>query len=512
MFPFLIHKFTHFFTVALRDLRHQRLVYEFTHQFCDEQDEYIPQQRRYVKKLRVWGGRSNDNSIFRFPIGALSKFERFLQARNVSKHDIDYYSEPMYTPAPAYFVLNPDYSPREHQVEALEYTLKHRAAGIPSVLITMPPGTGKTATLAFLLALLQLRAGLIIPPTYMKKWVSDMEDLFGLTSDEIYCIEGGKSIRKAVKLIQEDAFDYPVTLISISTFREFMKNYALHPKQCIESYGVDPITFWGMLQIGVLGGDEVHEMFHAFFCMHTTIHGPFHVGLTATMLDSSPFIEEMQKTIYPSEIRFDKIKMKKYTTMVNVHYKYLTFDKDRIKTNYPRKTSYSQNAYEDSIYRNKKVLANFMQMVLWGVNTFFFHKDYTNVDKLGIYFASKQMIYHTVDFLKTLFPHLDIRAFVGGEPYINLIKPDIRCTTQGSGGTGKDIKALTTVLNFNCMNSLKANIQLAGRLREIEGRDLFFVQFSCANIKKHLKYEQERNEGMRDRVKGIGTRIYGDPL
>lgn len=512
MFPFRIHKFTHFFTVALQDLRHQRLIYEFTHNFTDVQQEYNPQTRSYHNKLRVWGGRIADNSSFRFPIAVLDKFVKFLEARNVSKFDITYDVEPLYLPAPAEFTLNEEYKPRQHQIEALQYTLEQRAQGAPSVLITMPPGTGKTVTYAFLLTLMKLRAGLIIPATYIEKWQGDIAELLGLTKDDFYLIKGGPAIQKAMKLVREDRFDYKFVLISLPTFSEFLKNYETSPKQTIDKYGVDPITFWAALRIGVLGGDEVHEMFHAFFRMHTTLHGPFHLGLSATMLDSQPFIEEMQRCIYPKNIRFDKIKMKKYMDMINIDYRFENFDRDRIKTTYPRNSSYSQNAYEDSIYRNKKVLANFMKMVKWAVDTFFLHSGYVPGDKVGLYFASKQMIYYVVDYLKKQYPHLDIRPFVQNEPYINLIVPDIRCTTQGSGGTGKDIKALTTVLNFNTINQLKANIQLAGRLREIEGRDLFFVQFNCGNIKKHQQYKHERNEGMKDQVKSISQKFYGDPL
>lgn len=510
---FLIHKFSHFYVVYLRDIRFQRLVFEFTHQFVDYVDEYEPKTRRYIKKPRVWAGRLADNSLFRFPIGTLSTFEKFLRARGVPQDEIDYKVEPYYVPAPANFKLNAAYTPRDYQYEAVNYAVERRSAGAPSVLLSKPPGSGKTVTFAYFLELMKLRAAIVIPATYMDKWVADAEQYLDLESSDVYQIRGSKSIRQAVEMVKADEFDKDFTIISLRTYGDFMKAYEASPSRTIDEYGTDPISLWCNLRLGVLGGDEVHEQFFAMHWFQTFLHGVFHMGLSATMLDDSSFIEDRQKAIYPHSLRFDKIKMKRYIVMLNIEYRFETFDKDRIKINYPRNSSYSQNAYEDSIYKNKKVLKNFLAMVRWSVETFFFHATHQPGDKLGIYFASIQMLNVVVAFLKQEYPHLDIRRFAQDDPYINLIEPDVRVTTQGSGGTGKDIKALTTVLNYNCMKSRKGNIQLLGRIREIEGRDdLYFVQFNCGNIKKHTEYRIERNKELADKTKSISHKSYGPTL
>lgn len=506
----LIHTFSHFFIVYLKDLRFTSIVYEFTHRFVDWKEEYDPTTRQYVKKPRVWAGRLADNSLFRFPIGALPEFLSFCQAKGVFKNEVEYKNELIYYPAPANFVLNSNYTLRQSQVEALDYTESQRIMGRPSVLISMPPGTGKTVTFCKYLAMRGLRAGMVVAPTYMEKWQADVKHYLDLEDEDFYVVTGGKSIRKAVDLCKTGDFNYKFILISLRTFANFMKQYEASPAATIDEYGTDPISFWETLQIGVLGADEAHEQFHAMCWMHTFIHGVFHVALTATMINSDPHIERMQKIAYPANIRFDNIKMKRYIAMINVEYRFATFDKDKIKTSFPRNSSYNQNAFEASIYKNKKVLKNWLEMVGWAVDTFFLHKTYQKGDKLGIYFARIEMLNVVVAYLQMKYPHLDIRRFAESDPYVNIIEPDIRVTTQGSGGTGKDIKSLTTVLNFNVMKTVTGNTQLLGRIREIEGRDdLFFVQFGCTNIKKHVSYKLDRDNDFRDKTKSITNRYYG---
>lgn len=505
-----IHTFTHFFVVYLRDIRFTRLVYAFTHRFTDYKQEYDQTTRQYKDIPRVWAGRLADNSLFRFPIGALKQFEDFAKSQGVFSSEIEYIAEKAYFPARAEFKLNSEYTPRDYQMEAITYTEHQRIQGAPSVLISKPPGSGKTVTFCKYLEVRGQRAAMVVAPTYMEKWQADVKHYLDLEDQDFFTISGGKSIRKAVELARADEFDFKFVLISLRTFANFMKQYETSPAATIDEYGTDPISIWETLQIGVLGADEAHEQFHAMCCMHTFIHGVFHMALSATMMNSDPHVEKMQKIVYPSHLRFDKIKMKRYIAMINVEYRFAAFDKDRIKTSFPRMATYNQNAYEASVYKNKKVLKNWLDMVGWAVDTFFLHRTYQKGDKLGIYFARIEMLNVVVAYLQQRYPKLDIRRFAEADPYVNIIDPDVRVTTQGSGGTGKDIKSLTTVLNFNVMKSKGANTQLLGRIREIEGRDdLFFVQFSCTNIRKHIQYKAERDHEFRDKTKSISNRYYG---
>lgn len=510
---FLIHKFSHFFVVYLKDFRFTNLVYEFTHRYVDYKPEFDPKTKQTREVPRVWGGRLGDNSAFRFPIGALQEFEHFLSCKGVYKHELDYMVEPLYPVAFADFKVDDIYKARDYQEEAMTYTETNRLAGCPSVLISMPPGTGKTFTLAKIFERLKQRASMIIAPNYMDKWADDAKQYLNLTDERVYMVRGGKSIRQAVEMINADEFDKDLTIISLVTFAEFMKEYESSPRQAIDSYGTDPISLWSQMKIGVMGGDEVHERFHAMYWFNTFLHVPFHVGLSATMLNSDPFVERMQKVIYPSHIRFDKIKMKKYINLYNVDYDFENLERDRIKTSFPRNKNYNQTAFENSILKNKKVLANWLGMVRWAIETFFFHSTNQPDDKLGLYFGRVEMINTVLEYLKAEYPTIDIRRYVGGTKYADLMEPVIRVTNIGSAGTGKDIKGLTTVLNFDVKQSRVTNNQLYGRIREIVGRDdLLFVQFNCRQFKKHQKYKIDRNAELAPKARTMSQRYYPTAL
>lgn len=508
---FSLTLYTHFYLVKVRDIRYLPTIYNFIRRyFLDYQEVYDKASKQTLEKARVWAGRTNDNTSFRFPIYTLDLFYKFLNHQGFNDSDIKGITYPQYKPKEEIFKVDEKFQMRDYQLEAIKYTTDSYIRKGPSVLISMPPGSGKTVTLCKLIELFQVRTAMVIPPTYLDKWAADAKEYLNLEDDDVYKVAGSISLIKLIDQAKEKKLQAKLIIISIRTFRSFLEAYEESPLNCEEEYGCTPIEFWKLLRIGLVGGDEVHEQFHAFTRFHTCLHGPFHVGLSATMMNQDPFVEEIQKFIYPLHQRYDKIKMKRYITLVNVDYKFENPKKYKLKSSYGG-GFYSHNAFESSILKHPVALRKWLEMVKHAVDTYFYHPDHQEGDKLGIYFSSLEMIDIVVAYLKRCYPGKDIRRYVGtkNDPYENIIDPEIRVTTQGSGGTGKDIKNLTTVLNFNCMESKTANVQLFGRIREIPGRnDLYFVQFSCLNIPQHLKYKQNRNRELKDKVSGITSRTY----
>lgn len=506
-------KFTHFFQVELRDLRLNQFVYRYTSKFTEWVEEYDVKSRRYIKVPRVWGGRLLDNSVFRFPIGVLPDFIRSMKQFGLQDNEIDFNIFPSYKPAYADLNLNPDYTPYETQLEAINYALHNRHVGAPSVLIEKPPGSGKTVTFCKFVSLVKERTALITPATYVEKWQDDVNHLLQLPEERVYTISGGKSIIDAAEMAHEGCFNYDFTVISLRTFLGFMKEFEASPKETHAKTGTSPIDIWRLLQIGVLGGDESHEEFYSLYWAHTFIHGPFHLALSATMMDKDRMMEERQKIIYPATKRFDKIKMKRYIGFINVDYSFENHIRDKIKFSARGRSEYSQQAFEKSILNNLKVRKDFLEMIDWAVEKFFFHESHREGDKLALYFFRLDSIEHVYKHLKTKYPDVDIRIYQGGKDYKDLMEPAIRVTNFKSAGTGKDIKGLTTLINFLAVDSPKAQVQLLGRIREIVGRDdLYFVQFNCMNSPRHMSYKRRRDKLLEDKTKFISSRYYGKAL
>lgn len=214
---FLIHKFTHFFVVYLKDFRFTNLVYEFTHRYVDYKQGFDPKTRRAINIPRVWGGRLADNSCFRFPMGALDDFISFLLAKGVYRDELDFQTEPLYSPAFADFTVDPKYQIRDYQEEALTYTETNRLNGVRSVLLSMPPGSGKTVTLCKYLERMKLRCSLSIVPTYMDKWAADASEYLNLDPSRVFMMRGGKSIMQAMEMVNAGEYDKDLTIISLRT-------------------------------------------------------------------------------------------------------------------------------------------------------------------------------------------------------------------------------------------------------------------------------------------------------
>jgi hypothetical protein len=83
---------------------------------------------------------------------------------------------------------------------------------------------------------------------------------------------------------------------------------------------------------------------------------------------------------------------------------------------------------------------------------------------------------------------LDVRRYVGEDPYDNLMNATVCVSTLGSAGTGHDIPGLITVIMTHSLRARKKNIQGPGRLREKEGVDMEFEYFTCKDIPKQMEY------------------------
>ena len=503
---------THFFAIVPLEVRSRNAIYDVLATRVATEWAYDPSQGRNVRvQGKVWGGRLNDNSVFRMPISMLPEMLRKLKQATVSEDFIKIVRLPTYEPLTAEIKLNPAFTLYEKQEEALKFALDSKAQGYPSCLLQMPTGTGKTVTLSAVAASLGLRLGIFVSPAYVEKWKQDLQKYLMMTEDQFFEVRGRKSIRKLFEESEAGTFDKDATIFSLATLTEFFKEYEENPENAVDIYGGSPFDIWKAAGIGFLGGDETHERFHQVYWLNTFIHGPFHLGLSATMLHNDPFIEDRQKEIYPQSIRFTKIKMKKYIHFVEFSYTFKDIERSKIKTNFPGRSTYSQHAYEISIVKNKEAFHNFLEMIQFLVDEYYM-KDRKEGEKLAIYCSRIEMINKVLNFLKATYPKLDIRRYAENDPYEDCINADIRVTNRGKAGTAVDIPGLTRVIAIDNVESAQAVLQLVGRLREVKDRDVVFIQTYCTSVKKHVAYKESRRELVEDRVAGFTEHRYNRHL
>ena len=499
---------THFFAVIPSHARARTTIYNFARRLQPVEWIYDPELRRDVKVSgKVWGGYLSDFSQFRYPIFLYEEFLRTLHNEGVQNEHIEIIQLPRYEPEPAEIVVRPHFVPKESQTKALDFTRKHDGLGACSVLIELPTGEGKTVTLFLYLQEKQQRAGIVTSARYLAQWKENITKYTTSGMDRVLMLDSGRVIEDVFRDHVKD-FDY--CLISIQTLRIFLKAYDDGPAQCLEEYGGTPFELWGKLRLGVLGGDEMHENLNTVYWLHTFIHGPFHVALSATMNHYDEFIKKRQKEIYP--IRFDEIKMRRYINFISMGYSIDNFERSGIRTSHPQKPRmYSQNAYENAIMKNKKVYRNFLRMIRRIVDDFFL-RDRKEGDKLALYFSRKKMVDKVLEYLNREFPDLDIRRYIEKDKYENVIHAEIRVTSRLKAGTAVDIPDLTTVISFDNVDSLQGVLQLVGRLRYLEDREVTFVQLYCLDIDKHRRYKERRDLLIADRIKDHAELFYPDTL
>lgn len=507
-----IEIYTHFFAVLPKTLEARSLIYQFAYNFVQYDWVYDPETRKNKRVVgSVWGGVTQNQEQFRYPISLLPSFMKLLERHYVFRDSLEIVRAPEYSWKPTEFTLRPEYIPRDYQEEGMAFCDEQRNAGEPSSLLMMPTGTGKTLTLLAYASRLKRRMGMVVAPTHMDKWTADFDTYLGLPADRVYTVRGGKAIQKLFILAEDDAFDYDVVLFSLATLMIFFKAYEENPETCYDLYGGTPFDIWGKAGIGLLGGDEVHESFQNVYWMHTFLHGPFHLGLSATMFHEDKFIDDMQSNIYPKTKRFDKIKMPKYIKFVNFGYRFEDMEKDKIKISFPRRSTYSQAALEGTIMKNKKVKANLFKMMDYLIQNYYIEHRRIG-DKFAIYLGRNELITELVGYLKKTWPNLTIERYVEDDDYVNVISPDGRVTTRGSAGTGVDIPRLISVFSFDNVTGQQASVQLLGRLRKIADQHTIFVQLYATNLPKHQLYKKKRDELFKDRIESRIETLYHHQL
>ena len=207
----------------------------------------------------------------------------------------------------------------------------------------------------------------------------------------------------------------------------------------------------------------------------------------------------IHSTIFPAEIRFEEIKVKKYIRTYAWSYVYEDYQRSKIRSTERGSPTYSQSAYEDSILRNRDALQHYLELIGMIIDEGYI-KGHMKDDKFAVFAHRKDMCTVIAHYLKKRYSQYDVRRYIQEDPYKNLLMADIRVTTLLSGGTAHDIPNLRGVLMTNNLQSITGVLQCIGRLRELKDRDVQFHWMYCEQIAQHVKYHKERITMIADRA------------
>lgn len=453
---------------------------------------------------KIYAIKTKDDKEFRFHIGQLRHFLAFIEAENITPEYYQIVDHALYKSSPISVSLKPSYSLYDYQQEAKDFILDNDANDFHTRLVTMPTGTGKGLTALASTAALQQKFLVVVLAKYTEKWAIETAEKLSISPKEIMIIQGSDQLKGIIQAARvNNKAVAKCTIISLTTLQNFFKAYEEDRfSDAFKTYECLPEELCKILGVGNVIIDETHEHLYGVFKFMCYTHVPKIIALSGTVISQDPFIENIHKIMFPKEIRFDKIKMKKYIKVYPISYEFKDFNGSKIRSTERNSRNYSQVAFEKSFMNHKSIMENFIKLLSKLISIGYLN-EYKTGDKLAIYAGSIAMCTYITDALKIKYPHLDIRRFVEKDPYENVIEADIRVTTILSAGTAIDIPQLTCVIMTNNVNSQVANLQTLGRLREIKDRDVKFLYLYCTQIQKQVDYHRARMELFRDRVASI---------
>jgi len=393
---------------------------------------------------------------------------------------------------------------RDYQKEIIEKVIN---SDDPINLINLKPGRGKTVIAAEIATRLKKRFAILILPTYIDKWISDITTLTDVKKEEIYVVQGGDSLRKLLSYSDEERDSIKCYIFSLSTMNNYIKEW-LNIDETF-TYPVGPHLLAETLDFGLLINDESHQEFHNVVRSMLFINVGKFIGLTATLEARDGRTRRMYELIFPSEKRLREENVNRYINVLSVKY-YLSNPK---RVRYDKGFGYSQAEYENSLFRNSDMLENYLKMIELLTKEFYL-KRRSPGDKCLIFAGTVNMCKTIRDHLRNTIDDktLKIEKYNAEEDYNVLMDSDIIVSTILSSGTAVDIPNLTTVIQTVAIDSPNANKQTIGRLRDLKDKDVLFVYVWTPDIKQHRKYDKNRLKYFQDQGKNFRVLNYKKPI
>lgn len=464
--------------------------------------------------MTVFATANTGRTWFRYHINSLNDFYMFFRNQNIPKEKMEIINRPFLPIDEVDIPIKKGWEPKDEQEPIIEYLTSAVTADTPkSKLVGIQTGGGKTFCAVYSISKLKHKVACVIKPKYIEKWIKDFKTLTDIDPKEIMVIQGSKALQDLTQmaLTKGDLDPYKVFIFSNRSLDNFFRAYE---KSSIEleqlGYLFGPDELFEKIGVGIRLVDEVHEEFHANFRLDLYTHVPLSISLSATLLSRDPVLTRMYEVAYPKDYRFNGGDLKKYADSYGVRYG--INPNYKIRTSERGQSSYSHTAYEASIMKNDKFTDNYARMIKYYLDRGYV-QNYEKGNKAIVFAATIALCTKLTEKLSNWYPDLTVKRFVAGDDYQeNYQDPDIRVTTIGSGGTGHDIKGLTDAHMTNAIESIQANIQAFGRLRDLGEKETRFFFYSCDQIPKHHKYHFSKMKLMKERAKSFTNIQYENQL
>lgn len=491
-------------------------IKEFIEEFvnkCLSEFEYDKQKRIYtfICNYVVWDDKSNNLII---PINFVPKLEKYLATYGYNNVFKKVPIEPI-KPRKTTFKIKPGWTPREQQIEPIDYLCNDPRSRKG---ISLAPGVGKTSLATFAAAKVGLTT-MIIMGSNIAQWVksianqTDIDKEFTFLEDKNYnnvykwvkdCNSQAKEKGSRIWILMgsesfyqlaNDGVHPEIFVCSTTTLREFIENG--------ESYKNLPWNWQGFLKeygIGTKIVDEAHQNFHAINKLDLLSNIKNNWSLSATFLKSGISASRIFNTIYPEEMLCGDSNIAQYTNCTVYAYR------GSVPAHFvKRKRGYNAIKYEQYLLKRPMWMKDYLNNLVLPEVYMHYVKKRNPGEKCLLFFSTKAMIERVRDFLNSELSKYGIVAKekIGGTPDDVLNDPNyhIYIGTPGGMGTGRDIPHLRTAINFVSFDSKVLIKQCYGRLRRIPGVDTEWVDNVDRMIDSQYRHWQSKDKFYRKAAK-----------
>jgi hypothetical protein len=507
-----ITRASHHFKVSKISVRGREAVESFAKKFI--QYGVQRQMGRYVTTaLKVFASALADRSEYRFHINQYEKFLEHLKLHYLDKDGlVEYRTLVIPKVRKITLAIKEGWAPRQDQVPAIDYILEDTPN--KRKLLEVQTGKGKSFMSMYAGMKLECAAAYIVRPMYIDKWVIDFQKTYDLEPEDLMVIRGSNQLQALLFLAAEGELKAKILLISNKTLQNWIKLYErIGDETLMLGYACRPDEFFELLGVGFRVIDEVHQDFHLNFKIDLNTHVERSLSLSATLVSDDAFLNRMYEMTYPAATRFKGFAYDKYISATAVLYRFKRPDKIRCIDH--RQKTYSHHLFEESVMKDKEILANYIKMVRAVIDSEYI-SDYRPGSRMLIYGAGTDFCTLLTTELRKWYPDLRIERYCGtlDDPYDNLMQSDICVSTVSSAGTGVDIPFLRVVLLTHAISSTQSNIQGFGRLRNNLPEDIVprFVWTVNIQTPKHMEYHDKKMDILKDKALDLNALDYGEPL
>jgi len=514
MVELTITVYSHHFEVTRISPRGRRVVEDFARRYI----EYTLRKRRGRPGFDevpdcVFAASNADRTQYRFHAAQMEEFKNHLRVFDLVHPDaIEWIEVPLYEPLGVDLLIQEGWLPKEKYKQADAIAFMERTEP-PRKLLGMHTGYGKSFCTMQAVANISTLSVWSVQAKFLEKTRLDMLRTLQVELEDIIVVRDTKDLKLLLLKTMQGPIDCKIVLISSKLIQIWISLYEKVGK-AIEGVGYScmPQEFYPLLRAGVRVIDEVHMEFHFNFKQDLYTHVPQSISLSATMISDSRFRNQMYMLTYPLSCRFE-VPYIPFISATAISYQFETPDRIRVLG---RQGMYSHYVFEDSVMKNKKVLANYVKMIKF-ITEIEFVRDHREGESMVVYAASVEFCTYLVEEFRKTWSDLRIERYCGSinDPYENLINAQLVVTTLGSAGTNVDIPKLKCVLLTTSVDSTQGNIQGAGRLRDDKleaGRAARFVWLYCEQVGRHVAYHNKKMGLLRPRALKLNEQSYSELL